>query len=290
MRRITAAVATAALALGFTVALAGPAAATITSPSNGAVLRDHATLSSSGGFDDSTLDHCSWFGGSGGDTRIQLVNSGGTAVVNQFWNTGGSRSIDIDTRDFPNGNYVVKDILTVRKNGGFAGLGCSNETRNNQINVSIDNFVDVTYSGATTAPRNTTVPVSATVVDGVDGSRVAGISVTFSLSAGGGSATATTNSNGVASTTLPVNGNARTASLSIAAAGTSSWRGKTITRSFEVTKNGTATSLTPTGPSVHGQPGSTERQGPCSLPQPGDLEDHLYDPLRGSRDGLHLTH
>ena len=253
MRRIVAAFAAVALALGFTLVAAGPAAATITSPSNGSVLRDTVTLSSSGGFDDSTLDHCSWFGGSGGDTRIQLINSSGTVVFEQFWNTGGARSVDVNTRSYANGNYTVKDILTVRKNGGFAGLGCSNETRTTTVSVSIDNFVSVSYSGATSAPRNTSIPVSSTVVDGVSGNPVAGLSVQFSLT-GGGSVSATTNASGVASASLPVQGSPRTATLTIGTSGNTFWRGASITRSFDVLKNSTATTLAATSPVVHGQP------------------------------------
>lgn len=254
MRRLTAVLAAAALALGFTVVVAGPAAAQITSPGNGDVLRGPATLSSSGGFDDSTLDHCSWFGGSGGDTRIQLVNSGGGVVFEQFWNTGGGRSVGIDTRSYANGSYTVKDIITVRKNSGFGGLGCKNETRTSQVPVSIDNFVNLSYAGATTAPRNTTVPVSATLVDATGGAGVAGLPVTFSLSSGGGSISATTNAGGVATANLPVQGSPRTATLTISSAGNTFWRGGSITRTFEVTRNGTTTTLAPTGPVVHGQP------------------------------------
>jgi hypothetical protein len=253
VRRLSAAFTALLLALGLTLVAAGPASATITSPANGAVLRDTETLSSSGGYDDSTFDHCSWFGGSGGDTRIQLINSGGTVVFEQFWNTGGARSVDVNTRSYPNGSYTVKDIITVRQNSGFLGAGCKNVTRTSSVSASIDNFVTVSYSGATTAPRNTSIPVSATVVDGVSGSPVAGISVTFSLT-GGGSVSANTNASGVANATLPVQGSARTATLSITAHGTSFWRGSSITRSFDVTRNATATTLAPTSAVVHGQP------------------------------------
>src|SRR5690606_14213989 len=99
--------------------LSAPASASITTPANGATLRGVVTLGETGGYDDSTLDHCSWFGGSGGDTRIQLINSSGTSVVNQFWNTGGARSISVDTRNYPNGSYTVRGTITIRKNGGF---------------------------------------------------------------------------------------------------------------------------------------------------------------------------
>ena len=252
MRRLFAALTALLIALGLTLVVAGPAAATITSPGSGSVLRDSTTLSSSGGFDDSSVGHCGWFGGSGGDTRIQLINSGGMVVFEQFWNTGGSRSTTVDTRSYPNGSYTVKDTITVRKNSGFLGLGCANEVRTNSVSVSIDNFVSVSYAGATTAPRNTTMPVSATVVDGAGGSPVGGIIVTFSLT-GGGSVSATTNGSGIASTNLPVQGSARTGTLTIAATSTSFWRGTSITRSFDVTRNATATTLAPTSPVVHGQ-------------------------------------
>jgi hypothetical protein len=255
VRKLTAALTALLIALGLTLVAAGPAAATVTAPANGATLRDVVTLSSSGGFDDSTLDHCSWFGGSGGDTRIQLINSSGGVVFEQFWNTGGSRSVDVDTRNYARGSYTVKDTITVRKNSGFGGLGCKNETRTDSHSVTIDNFVSVSYAGALTAPRNTSIPVSATVVDGVDGSKVSGISVTFSLGGGGGSATATTNSNGVASTSLPVQGSPRdNATLTVSAASNATWRGASITRSFDVTKNDTTTTIAPTTASVHGQP------------------------------------
>jgi hypothetical protein len=259
VRRIVAAVAAVALVLGFSVIAGAPASATITSPANGSVLRDVVTLSSSGGFDDSTLDHCSWFGGSGGDTRIQLINSGGAVVFEQFWNTGGSRSVDVDTRSHVNGSYTVKDILTVRKNSGFGGFGCKNETRTHQVSVSIDNFVTLSYSGATTAPRNTSIPVSSTVVDGDSGNPVAGLTVQFSLS-GGGSVSATTNGSGVASASLPVQGSPRTATLTIGTSGNAYWRGGSITRSFAVQKNSTATTIAPTSPVVHGQPVSFSAQ------------------------------
>jgi hypothetical protein len=253
VRRLTAALTALLIAFGLTLVVAGPAAATITSPANGAVLRGDATLSSSGGFDDSSGGHCSWFGGSGGDTRIQLINSGGTVVFDQFWSTGGSRSVTIDTRGYANGSYTVKDTLTVRKNSGFLGLGCKNETRVNQVSVSIDNFVHVAYSGPTSAARNTSVSVSATVTDATGGAGVGGLSVLFSLG-GGGSVSATTNASGVASASLPVQGSPRTATLTISTSGNAYWRGSSTTRTFEVTKNSTATTLAATSPVVHGQP------------------------------------
>lgn len=252
VRRFTAALVALAVAFGFTLVVAGAAEADLTSPANGAVLRGPATISATGGFDDSTLDHCSWFGGAGGSTRLQLINSSNQVVFEQFWNTGGSRSATIDTRSYPNGSYTVRAIEEVRKNSGFGGFGCRTETNTYNRSVTIDNFVTVSYSGATSAPRNTSIPVSATVVDGTFGNAVAGITVSFSLT-GGGSASAVTNASGVASTTLPVQGSPRTATLTIAANNTSFWRGTSTTRTFDVTKNGTATTLAQPATIVHGQ-------------------------------------
>jgi hypothetical protein len=255
VRKLTAALTALLIALGLTLVAAGPAGATVTAPANGATIRDVVTLSSSGGYDDSTANHCSLFGGSSGTTRIQLINSGGTVVFEQFWDGEGSRSASVDTRGFPRGAYTVRDTITIRKNSGFLGAGCKTDTVVDNNSVTIDNFVSVSYSGALSAPRNTSIPVSATVVDGVDGSKVAGVSVTFSLGGGGGSATATTNANGVASTTLPVQGSPRdNATLTVSAATNPTWRGATITRSFDVTRNATTTTIPSAGPSVHGQP------------------------------------
>ena len=83
MRKLIAVISTLVTALAvLTFGLTTSASATVTSPGNGAVLRGNATLSETGGFDDSTLDHCSWFGGDGGNTRLQLINSGGTILIN----------------------------------------------------------------------------------------------------------------------------------------------------------------------------------------------------------------
>ncbi|MBO9520058.1 MAG: Ig-like domain repeat protein [Nocardioidaceae bacterium] len=255
MRRLTAAFTALLIALGLTLAVTGPANADWTAPANGAVLRGSSvTLSASGGYDNSTLGHCGWFGGSGGSTRFRLINASNAIVFEQFWNTGGSRSTTIDTRSYPNGSYTLRDIEEVRQNSGFAGLGCKTDTNTYNRSVTIDNFVSVAYSGDTTAPRNTSIPVSATVTDGTLGNPVAGITVTFVLDGAGGSVSAVTNGSGVASASLPVLGNARTATLTIATLNTSFWRGGTTSRTFEVTKNDTTTTVATPATVVHGQP------------------------------------
>ena len=48
------------------------------------------------------------------DTRLQLINSGNTVVFDQFWNTGGARSVTFDTHNYPNGTYTVRGIIKIR--------------------------------------------------------------------------------------------------------------------------------------------------------------------------------
>ena len=68
------------------------------------------------------LDHCGWFGGSGGSTRLQLINSSNTVLINQFWNTGGARSLHLRhpraTRTAPTRSA---GIIEIRRNSGFLG-------------------------------------------------------------------------------------------------------------------------------------------------------------------------
>ena len=202
MRKLTAVLTTLVTALAVLVigGIAAPASAHVTSPANGAVLRGAATLSASGGYDDSTFDHCSWFGGDGGNTRIQLINSSGHAVVNQFWDTGGARSITIDTHDFPNGSYTVRATEGVRKNSGFGGFGCKTETHTNNRSVTIDNITRIEYQGDTSGPQNTMATVRAKLTDPhLSGQVLANRPVRFTL--GSSTKTVDTNGSGIASTT-----------------------------------------------------------------------------------------
>jgi hypothetical protein len=253
VRRLTAALAAVSLALGFTVALAGSASATLTAPAAGAVLRGNATLSDSGGYDDSTGNHCGWFGGSSGDTRIELLNAGGTVVFSQSWAGEGARSVTIDTHNYPNGPYTVRGTIGIRKNSGFLGAGCKTETQSTSRPVTIDNVSSVSYGGAGSAPRNTSATVQATLTDpNRNPQTLSGQTVTFSLS-GGDSVSAVTNGSGVASATLPVTGNARTATLTATYATTAFWKGSSVSVPFTVAKNSTSTTILPPAPVVHGQ-------------------------------------
>lgn len=256
MRKLIAVLATLATAMAvLAVGLVLPAHASLTSPANGAVLRGPVTISETGGYDDSTLDHCSWFGGSGGDTRLQLVNSGGGVVWEQFWNTGGSRSATIDTRNYPNGSYTVRGIITVRKNDGFLGLGCKNVTETSTRSVTIDNGTALTITEApANAPQNTSVTVAARLTDLHGGTAMANRPVAFSLSGRSGNVTANTNANGVATATLPLNGPPRNATITAAFAQTTYYKGSSRTSAITITKNGSQTTLAAPEPVVFGQP------------------------------------
>lgn len=248
MRRLTAVIAAVALMLGGAVALAAPAAADVTAPANGAVLRGDATLSASGGYDDSPLGVCS----GSGDTRIQLINSGGTAVVNQFWDGGGARSITIDTHNYPNGAYTVRAIEHIR----YFDWGCKTRTRQTDRSVTIDNITQMAYLGDTTAAQNTTASVSAKLTDPhLAGNVLASRTVSFSLS-GGTTVTATTNANGVATASLPISGPPRTATVTASFAQTSFYKGSSASASFVVTKNASTTTIANPATVVHGQPTS----------------------------------
>ena len=257
MRKLIAVLATLVTALAVLVVggLASPAAADVTAPANGAVLRGNATLSASGGYDNSSLNHCTPFGGSG-DTRIQLINSGGTAVVNQFWDGEGARSITIDTHDYANGPYTVRAIEHIRQNSGFLGLGCKTDTRTTNRSVTIDNITAIDYQGDTTAAQNTLASVSAKLTDpNLAGNVLANRTVTFSLS-GGTSVNATTNANGIATATLPISGPPRTATVTASFAQTSFYKGSSESAPFAVTKNASSVMIASPPDVVHGQPAS----------------------------------
>jgi hypothetical protein len=256
VRRLIAVLSAVALALGLTLVVAGPASADLTAPGANAVLRGNATLSDSGGYDDSTLDHCSWFGGSGGDTRIELVNAAGQSVVNEFWNTGGARSVTIDTHNYPNGAYTVRGTITIRKNSGFLGTGCKNEQKVTTRAVTIQNITSIAYTGVTTAAATTSVTVSAKLTDpNKSPTAVNGKTVSFTLS-GGATVTDATDANGIATATLPIAGPPRTATITAKFNGDAYYVGDSDAATFAVTRQATRTTVTQPAAVVHGQPTS----------------------------------
>jgi hypothetical protein len=255
VRRIVATLAVLALALGFTVAVAGSADASVSTPLNNQVLRGTVPISSTGGDDTSTLDHCS----GSTSTRIQLLTPAGgnvSPVFDQTKSGSGSYSVNLVTQNYADGSYLVRVTEKDGKNGGFLGFGCDSNTRTFNIPVTIDNFVVLQYAGPTSAPQNTSVTVSATLTDpNLPSLVLPGRQLGFSLS-GGATVNATTNSSGVATATLPISGPPRTATLTVAWAGTSFYPAKSTDLTFAVNRNDSVTTLQAPATVVHGQPTS----------------------------------
>lgn len=246
MRRLTAALAALVTTLGLTLVVASSADAAITAPASGAVLRGNFTISDSGVSDGSICVN-----GTKPNVTLQLINSGGTAVFSQnIQSTSAVVSNTIDSHAYPNGAYTIRAIEQKRSGTLF----CSNSSTTVNQPATIDNIVDLQYSGATTAPQNTSIAVSATLTDPNLGTSVlAGQTVQFQL-VGGSTVSATTNASGVASTTLPVNGPPRSTQLNVTFAGTAYYDAKTVQFSFDVTKNSSVTTLATPAAVVHGQP------------------------------------
>jgi hypothetical protein len=244
VRRLIAALAVVALALGFTVTLAGTAEASITAPTSGAVLAGSATFTSSGVGDGSAC-----ITGSSPQVEFQLLNAASTVVFSSTQGGTGAKSVTIDTHSYPNGSYTVR--TNERKRSGT--LFCSSSTSTFNVPVTITNVVELAYSGATSAPQNTSATVSATLTDpNLATSVLPGRAVTFSLS-GGASVTATTDAQGVATATLPISGGPRSATVTSAFAATSFYAAKTLSVPFTVTRNATETVVDQPVTVVHGQ-------------------------------------
>jgi hypothetical protein len=251
VRRTVSAAATIGLvASGLVILSTGVAEATVTSPASGATLRGDVTLSDSGGYDDSTFNHC----GSSAGTKIDLLNSSGTIVFSASRSGEGVFSVPIRTENYPNGNYTVRGTDYIGKNGGFLGFGCKQTTSTDSNAVTIDNFAAISYSGDTSGPQGESATVRATLTDpNLNSAPLPGQRVTFSLSAGT-SVSATTNSSGVATASLPIAGPPRTASLTASFTATSFYRAASKTVTFTVEKDHTRTVIATPAATVHGQP------------------------------------
>ncbi|MBV6729282.1 beta strand repeat-containing protein [Nocardioides daeguensis] len=244
VRRMIAALAATTLGLGVPVVLASSAAADITAPANGAVLRGNATLSSSGVSDGSAC-----LNATKPNVTLQLVNGSGTVVYSLKQEGTGAKSVTIDTHGYPNGPYTVRSIEQKRS----GTLYCKNSTSTFDRSVTIDNISQIAYSGATEGPQNTSVTVRATLTDPhLSTSVLPNQTVTFAL-AGGTSVNATTNASGVATASLPLAGPPRSASVTASFSGTSFYTGSSTSTTFEVQKNPTTTTLLEPAPAVHGQ-------------------------------------
>ncbi|WP_110206695.1 Ig-like domain repeat protein [Nocardioides daejeonensis] len=243
MRRLLAPVASLALAAGVLVVTATPASATVTSPGNGSTIRGTVTLSSSGASGGTAC-----ITGSGHRTILSMLNSANQTVVSQTKESSGSFSYDINTHNYPNGAYTVRS--EERNRTGAVFCGTSTSTYNNA--VTIDNYVDVVYTGALTAPQNTSVAVSASLADPTLSGGLANQPIVFSLS-GGTSVTANTNAQGVATANLPISGPPRSATVSAAFVTTAYYRGDSASAPFTVTKNASKVTLAAPAAVVHGQ-------------------------------------
>ncbi|MBM7516008.1 beta strand repeat-containing protein [Nocardioides nitrophenolicus] len=239
-----AALAATTVGLGIPVVLASSAAADITSPADGAVLRGNATLAASGASNGSLCVN-----GSGPQTTLQLINSANTAVIDNVQGGEGAKSLTFDTHSYPNGAYTARAIERNRTGTIF----CSNNTKTTNRSVTIDNITQLAYTGATEGAQNTSVTVKATLTDpNLASSVLPGRTVTFSLS-GGASVNATTDGNGVATASLPVSGPPRSATVTASFAQTAFYKGSSVGTPFAVQKNPTTTTLLPPASVVHGE-------------------------------------
>ncbi len=243
VRRLIAALAAFALAIGLPVALVSSAAADITAPAAGAVLRGNATLTNSG-----ATDGTGCLNASGPQTTLQLL-SGSTVVFQSVQGGTGGKSATFDTHDFANGAYTARAVE--RNRSGL--LYCTNNTKTTDRAVTIDNITQLAYSGATEGAQNTSVTVRATLTDpNLSSSVLPNRQVTFALS-GGTSVSASTNAAGVATATLPVSGPPRNATVTASFAQTTHYKGSTASSPFTVEKNPTTTTLLEPPATVHGQ-------------------------------------
>lgn len=248
MRRFTAAFAALASGLGLgLVALASPAQAALNAPAAGSIIRGNFAFQGSA-LGDGTL--CAT-GEQSGHT-FSLINSSNVTVlaVPKINGTGVINSATYDSHAYPNGAYTARTVE--RRRTGAIFCGGNNTTVNNA--VTIDNITDIAFnSPPDSAPQGTNVSVSATLTDpNASPSTLSGRTVTFSLG-GGSSVNGTTNASGVATVSLPVNGAPRNTTISVSFAQTAFLKGSSASRSFEVTKNATSTTLAQPAAVVHGQ-------------------------------------
>lgn len=246
MRRLTAAVAALGMALGLSLVATSSAEAALLEPGNGDVIRGNFTFQGSALGDGSAC-----ITGTKSSHSFSLINSSNVTVWSQkIETTGAATSNVIDSHAFPNGSYTARS--DERRRTGTLFCGGNNTIITNA--VTIDNVTDLVFnSPPSSGPQNTSVTVSATLTDPNLAAQVLpGRTVTFALG-GGASINAVTNAAGVATATLALNGAPRMTTISASFAQTNFYKGSTVTRSFEVTKNSTATTLAQPAPVVHGE-------------------------------------
>lgn len=246
MRRLTAVVAAFGTALGLALVATPSAQAATTSPTNNQVVRGNFPITTSALGDGSLCVN-----GSASRVTHSLINSANATVYSgPTSNAVNGFTTTLTSQNYPNGSYTVRAV----ENRRSGTLFCS--TSNTTINtpITIDNITDIVFnSPPSSAPQNTSVGVSATLTDPNAASpAVAGVTVTFALG-GGTSVNGTTNSSGVATASLPINGAPRTTTITASFAGNTFKKPSSVSRSFDVTKNATSTTLADPAPVVHGQ-------------------------------------
>jgi hypothetical protein len=240
MKRLPAAAiaiaATAATVGAFLVVAVAPASAKVKSPPDGSTIRGQATLTASPG--GSASGYCSFFGYHG-RTDLDLINSADRSVYHAS-NDGGPLSRTITTENYPNGQYKVEATKT-RVASNF--LVCKARSTTYDNTVTIDNVVSIAYTGAGSAPANTSATVTAYVKDpNLNNKAVSGIKVTFQLS-NGASVSGRTGPKGGVSRSLPINGPARSATLTVSTDKTPYYDANSTNVTFNVTKDATKTAL-----------------------------------------------
>ncbi|MCW2857659.1 MAG: hypothetical protein JWR52_3274 [Marmoricola sp.] len=248
MRRLTAAVAALGVALGLTLVVTGSAQAALTAPANGAVVAGNITLQDSGVSDGSLCVN-----GTKPNVTLSLINSANVTVFSQnIQSTSAVSSSVIDTHTLPNGAYTARAVEQKRSGTIF----CSNSSTTINNAITIQNVTNIALSTSTpgSVPQNTSLVVSATLVDPNLGTQVLpGRSVSFTLS-GGTTVVGTTDATGVATVTLPITGPPRPgATITASFAATAFYTASSSVRSIDVTQNSTATTLAQPADVVHGQ-------------------------------------
>ncbi len=243
----------AALATVTLIATAVPAFANLVSPTpaNGSTVSGTLTLKDDGSGSagiNLVLGSCN------GVTTITVTNSANATVASGSVTGSGGQGAPIPltitwiTDNVPNGAYKITG-----SNKKYANLCITNSTSTTTSNVTVQNIGSISYGGASSAPTGTSATVKATFTDANGVAPATGTTVTFALGGQAGTATAVTNAQGVAQTTLAVTGAPRSVNLT-ASTVNGFYTAASTSVPFTVQADPTTTALTSTlNPSTFGQ-------------------------------------
>ncbi len=170
----------------------------------------------------------------------QVTPGAGTSVSTST-TSGGNFSVSVPTTGHSD-NLSRTGSQPSRANWGILVTGPNGTVGATTVVVTPKDCTTLSYTGAVTGPQTGTATVSAQLNDLADQSQAAGRTVQFTL-AGGATVSGTTNANGVATATLPVNGPARNASVTAVFAGTSGLEAASASSAFTVATIDTTTSV-----------------------------------------------